>query len=100
MEQLDEVLDHVTLAESLVVLEDLRAKQYGKRHFSNGLSLSECFVAIEQIGKFHAVTWIMYEVAPDKLKWDCLRHNGELIGIYSVCAVHVYITHFLDHPFQ
>lgn len=40
-----ELLDHILEAESLLVLEDLRAVQYGKRHFGKGMEVSEVFAA-------------------------------------------------------
>lgn len=56
------VIENLGKAESILVLEDLRPQGFGKRHYSQSLSLSEVKAALREICKVHATTWAMQEM--------------------------------------
>ncbi|CAG7818601.1 unnamed protein product [Allacma fusca] len=61
------VLENLSKAESIIVLEDLRPQGFGKRHYSQALSLKEIKTALREIAKIHAATWSIQEVSGQSL---------------------------------
>lgn len=79
-------LNHILKAESLLVLEDLRACGFGKRHFAKGLSLPEVFAAVEEIAKWHAISYAM-QVKGDKplpISSKDLLSNTQMVDFYTM----------------
>lgn len=82
-----EILDHVLEAESLLVLDDLRAAGYGKRHFGEGMEISEVFAAVAEISKFHAVSYAMQAKDKQPLRWKELLHWTDQAALYEVAQI-------------
>ncbi len=80
-----ELLDHILEAESLLVLEDMRAAGFGKRYFGKGMEVSEVFAAVNEICKFHAVSYSMQIKSKEQLHWPELMQWKELAIFYEVC---------------
>jgi len=79
-----ELLDHILEAESLLVLEDLRAAEYGKRYFGKGMEISELFAAVNEISKFHAVSYAMQIKEKEPLHWKELLHWTDQAALYEM----------------
>lgn len=65
--------------EFTLILDDLRAHGYGKRHYGVSLTTMETIEALREISKVHAIAWAMTEHShekvlnwPDMLKWNDL----------------------------
>lgn len=87
-----EILDHILEAESLLVLEDLRAAGFGKKFISTGMEISEVFAATDEICKFHAVSYCMQKKSQEKqLHWNELMRPIEFVKLYTVKGLFGYV---------
>jgi len=80
----EEAIDNLLDCEYLLALEDLRPKEFGKRHFSVGMSIPEVLAVIGEIGKIHATTWAMQEIQKDTFHWETLYHWRNAANMYYI----------------
>lgn len=76
-----DIITHILDSESLLVLDDLRASGFGKRHFGSGLLISEAAAALEAIVKFHVTSYAMQVIDkkpisnwPHLYDWENIGH--------------------------
>jgi len=83
------IIDHIYEAESVLVLQDLRAFEFGKRHLGEGMSATEALAAINEITKFHAVSYAM-QAKEWTLNFTGLFSNQGLFNLYAVSCKFAY----------
>jgi hypothetical protein len=79
-----DIIEHILDAESILVIQDMRAFEFGKRHFGEGMSIAEAMAAVTQITKFHAVSYAMQEKSEQSLEWKMLFRWKDLVDVYEV----------------
>lgn len=87
MENNKETLD-LSIAESLLILQDLCPEGFGKRSFQEQLSDLEVKAALREIAKVHAVTWALGRESgvPLNKLWPSAYRHDQLAGLYEVCC--------------
>lgn len=65
---------------NFIIMEDLVSRGFKMLNRQNGLSLSQCFVAIEKIARFHAATVALTEKEPKTTKYFV---EGMISGKYT-----------------
>jgi len=86
-----DLIERIEDAESILVLQDLRVFEYGKRHFGEGMSTAEALAAITEITKFHAVSYAMYKKEGSSMNFSEMFSPEGLVELYAVIYVKFYI---------
>ncbi|CAL8072732.1 unnamed protein product [Orchesella dallaii] len=90
-------------SEYTLILEDLRAQGFGKRHYSMGLTVEEATEAVREIAKFHVISWAMEQHSHEEnLRWPNLLMWEDLhkIALTMVQQGFMHLRGFRTHQLK